>query len=70
MPTGDGYSQSMTADPEQVRRLVDSSIAQGFPATVTDPVALATIAAIIGHAVKPALLPALDGGNESNITRP
>ena len=42
----------MTVDIEQVRRLVNSRVAQGLPATVTDTAALAIIATLIGHATK------------------
>ena len=37
---------------EQVRRLVNSRVAQGLPATVTDTHTLAIIATLIGHAAK------------------
>ena len=60
----------MTVDIEQVRRLVDSAVAQGLPATVTDTATLATIATLISHATKVTLLPALNTNDESNITRP
>lgn len=42
----------MSVDIEQVRRLVDSAVEQGLPATVTDTHTLAIIATLVGHATK------------------
>ena len=42
----------MSVDMVQVRRLVDSAVAQGLPATVTDAATLAIIATLIGHTTK------------------
>lgn len=42
-----GPATTFTADHPAVRRLVESAIAQGFPAEVTDPTTLAKVAAIL-----------------------